>query len=636
MAKIDQVLVNGTTYEIVPEIAPLFDTTKAYTAGDCVIKDAVLYRFTSAHAAGAWVGIDAEEVTVGEELTDLKADLSDVSEVTRNLFFGGFSNGNIDANGIEYTQTNFLRCDEFIPVSASTDYALHVWTTSTFTQIVLVEYTSNKTVATRRGIVTSSSALTERVQSFTTGSTTAYIRFLLYSANDISTSGNKAQIELGTVATEYIYHNSAIDHFARGRFDSNGQLLGVNIEDNSLLINKTKGIFDYDYQYIFFADCVTGRYYADNGSVANASTSAIVPYAIPVKANKTYNYRGLYNRHCLFVDGSGNISFFSNSDTYVDGSITPSVDGKVYISIPYNSTTGIKDTAVFCDGELPEGRPEGGYNVSINNEKDAKANVITVSLDGTKDFTSIKDAIDSITDASEKNPYIIKIYEGTYDVKQYYTNEQWAVESTLFVGLSVPDYVTLEGVGDRDAVIITGSDTTKRNYISVLNLGNICCLKNLTIKSEMLRYAVHDDYSSNDSVGYRELENCAFIQEDGFYAQAYGAGFHDNDTIIMKSCVCETNADDGFSISFHNNTDFINGSYLEFENCRFFQRGLNLNTIADGAKNNVLLKGTKSDSLVLDRRTSNTGIMYEVTGYANNITNVSVSIGSASDYVDLI
>lgn len=75
MAKLDQVSVNGTTYEIVPEIAPLFSESKAYKIGDCVIKDAVLYRFTSAHAAGGWLGVDAEAVTVGDELTGLKASL---------------------------------------------------------------------------------------------------------------------------------------------------------------------------------------------------------------------------------------------------------------------------------------------------------------------------------------------------------------------------------------------------------------------------------------------------------------------------------------------------------------------------------------------------------------------------------
>ena len=76
MAGIDQALIDETTYELVPEIAPLFDNTKEYAIGDCVIKDAALYRFTTSHAAGAWVGTDAEIVTIGKELTDLKAEFN--------------------------------------------------------------------------------------------------------------------------------------------------------------------------------------------------------------------------------------------------------------------------------------------------------------------------------------------------------------------------------------------------------------------------------------------------------------------------------------------------------------------------------------------------------------------------------
>lgn len=81
MAKLDQITVDDTLYELVPEIAPLFDNAKAYNVGDCVINDAKFYRFTAAHAAGAWVGTDAEAITVGNELTGLKADLTDLNGI---------------------------------------------------------------------------------------------------------------------------------------------------------------------------------------------------------------------------------------------------------------------------------------------------------------------------------------------------------------------------------------------------------------------------------------------------------------------------------------------------------------------------------------------------------------------------
>ena len=55
--------------------APAFDSTQAYSAGDYVRYDGGLYRFTADHAAGAWTGSDASAVTIGGELSDLKADL---------------------------------------------------------------------------------------------------------------------------------------------------------------------------------------------------------------------------------------------------------------------------------------------------------------------------------------------------------------------------------------------------------------------------------------------------------------------------------------------------------------------------------------------------------------------------------
>lgn len=88
MAKLDQALIKGTTYEIVPEIAPLFSENTAYAVDDCVIKDAVLYRFTVAHAAGPWIGTDAEEITVGKELTGLKADLVEKFSENRKYEIG--------------------------------------------------------------------------------------------------------------------------------------------------------------------------------------------------------------------------------------------------------------------------------------------------------------------------------------------------------------------------------------------------------------------------------------------------------------------------------------------------------------------------------------------------------------------
>lgn len=49
-------------------IAADFSTSTSYAVGDYVIYNGALYRFTSAHSAGAWNGSDVTAVTVGSEL----------------------------------------------------------------------------------------------------------------------------------------------------------------------------------------------------------------------------------------------------------------------------------------------------------------------------------------------------------------------------------------------------------------------------------------------------------------------------------------------------------------------------------------------------------------------------------------
>lgn len=48
-------------------IAPLFDTTETYSAGDLVMKDGNLYSFKNAHT-GAWSASDVDETDVSEKL----------------------------------------------------------------------------------------------------------------------------------------------------------------------------------------------------------------------------------------------------------------------------------------------------------------------------------------------------------------------------------------------------------------------------------------------------------------------------------------------------------------------------------------------------------------------------------------
>lgn len=73
-------------------LAPAFSTSTAYSAGDYVLYNGTLYRFTSAHAAGAWTGSDAVAATLGPDVSLLKSDLN-IDEI---VFTDGYYLKNIN------------------------------------------------------------------------------------------------------------------------------------------------------------------------------------------------------------------------------------------------------------------------------------------------------------------------------------------------------------------------------------------------------------------------------------------------------------------------------------------------------------------------------------------------------------
>ena len=59
---------------ILGDIAETFDATAAYETGDIVIYQNGLYKFKADHAAGAWIGTDADAVTVADLINAAEPD----------------------------------------------------------------------------------------------------------------------------------------------------------------------------------------------------------------------------------------------------------------------------------------------------------------------------------------------------------------------------------------------------------------------------------------------------------------------------------------------------------------------------------------------------------------------------------
>ena len=87
VGSVDQLTFRNNVYEIVPEIAPLFQETESYDVGDWVVYEATLYKFISSKSAGAW---DATKVdnpsTVMEEIDAVRAQAATI--VGTGLYIG--------------------------------------------------------------------------------------------------------------------------------------------------------------------------------------------------------------------------------------------------------------------------------------------------------------------------------------------------------------------------------------------------------------------------------------------------------------------------------------------------------------------------------------------------------------------
>lgn len=237
---------------------------------------------------------------------------------------------------------------------------------------------------------------------------------------------------------------------------------------------------------------------------------------------------------------------------------------------------------VICDssGNVILKIENGHVKTKRFNSLNVKPNIITVRLDGTGDFTNIREAVESITDADAvNNPYVIEIYEGTYNICDYYTQAE--IESAgeehytdnSFVGLKLTDGISLRGVGCREKIILNGYldpslyTMANRNNIATLNTQGEMSLENLTVIGENVRYAVHDDFHSdfratNKRNPKRVLKNCVFVGISTTGGAAYGAGSSTGRDYEVVECVFDREA-----FGLHMSTGMVYSSSIVFENC---------------------------------------------------------------------
>ena len=205
--------------------------------------------------------------------------------------------------------------------------------------------------------------------------------------------------------------------------------------------------------------------------------------------------------------------------------------------------------------------------------------VVKIKADGSGDYTNLKSALDDIGISANSvlNPYRIEIYPGRYDTLDGYTDEEIgsAVQSYTdisFVGPKLLDGMSLIGIGNpADIVLYAELDTTKwsanvRGGISTLNLQGTGSLENVTVIGTHVRYAVHDDYGSQEGHRIkRVVKNCIFRGYDTAYIPhtTYGAGMP-----VGGNDITFIDCDFGENAIVHTNSKMTTAVNIHLVNCK--------------------------------------------------------------------
>ena len=396
--------------------------------------------------------------------------------------------------------------------------------------------------------------------------------------------------------------------------------------------------------------------YQDGTLVSNTSFIVVTIDDLISNTNYTYSNQGAINASGL--SSLQQMAYFDIDGNFVSGNI-----GGVH-SITFNTGANIVTAKITIaksridyQYQLELGASRGFYelysntientflNPSLQNTlKDYTKEVKTFSAtDYSKNYFNLRTAIESCTDTSKE--YEIWLYSSVSNVLTEYFSEA-EINDSLFKGLDIPNNVTLVNPNLETEIVLGGFldtsiyGTTTRNRVSTLNFVYNGGLKGIKVTAENLRYAVHDDVSSDKVNAIRLVEDCVFekIGTDGF-TQAYGAGTRSGMQFTMRRSKCTTD-DEGAAFSNHNNNSFTSPCKIVLEDNHFESvKGYNsvaFGSLGSGQNDVVEMRGNfMSSGIRLYEEGATSGIDFKLSGYGNSKVPVYIEQTDALQYTYL-
>ena len=301
MAKIDHISYGGTSYEIVPAagdlrdiVAPEFSDQSSYTSGSYVLKNGVLYSFTADHS-GAWTGTDAIEVTVGNELTDLKADLID----TRLTDYTFIDNYYVNTQTYEQAGNNSY---SYATIDVSPYKNLHIRTHAYKTAGICFYDADGNGIGHVYPTDTEDNYLFDRLVTLPNGTTTAKITTLKAQKSDFSVWTTPLELYSGIIA-----ELGAVDAKISGKVDKNGE---------NQITAKNADFFYKSPNVANPADFVDGEYVNQVTGAFVANSTMIRTGYVPVTGGQKYCIASITGSTNMYI----RYMFYKNDKSYISGS----------------------------------------------------------------------------------------------------------------------------------------------------------------------------------------------------------------------------------------------------------------------------------------------------------------------------
>ena len=289
---------------------------------------------------------------------------------------------------------------------------------------------------------------------------------------------------------------------------------------------------------LFNKDSVSHNYYVNyrNGELLSLDGFDASDY-IPIEPNTTYSQR--YSQQMAFYDESKN--YISGVESLTDGKFTTPA-GAAYVRIC--NTAAQTNTQQINKGTTLS--PYDNWAEGIKNLYIREENIISnvgvnriVATRNQADFNSIREIMNSITDASASNRYEIIVPRGRWfecDIqgKEYVSIIGEDREETILYCDGTSTNLTPSGYAYAD-YSNQPLNTLSQSYKHCVFATNDLDIRNLTIEVNDAKYDIHLDDAGYKSINVR---NC-HLKAGNNVNYCIGIGIHGGQTINIKNCIIE-------------------------------------------------------------------------------------------------